>query len=568
MISILDLVSLTSKSILVAANGDKNVFDKAKSLISDFYYCSIGYIADHNPKILNYLEETDKDNITENYKDIKIDPRTIINENFNEIDKIILRIQSVLLFIANKENNPLEDEAALRYLCQFLHELSCAKFSHCPHKQEVQSLHKQEQELHLSKPLYNHSSQYKDCKKILPLVIFLSYSELKNLILFITLSKFPFINAKGFVEEFLFEQTVLFKNDHRFAGKSLDFKNKGNYFCIDYPAGPQQTMFSILFAFDIINSKLKESLAIEIITTMVDRFNKTATSKSSDKFFKFNERTFELYNKLRFKSSFFRRIADNQTYEDSYQYTADQIAKNHLSKANKQLQDDNKIITEIADADNKKAQEAIKAANYAEARALSSEIKSVEAENKLYALQQSLIKTSSKTYAKSPNTSTFGTVLKYIAEGNRGDLDVLSVLEFIQQTASDRIVVTQKALDSAKEINTVFKRTDKLLELICKLASSYYDTVVQNSDADGRNIFGSGSFSSHESELINNSTNPKFLVDRTLKIGGKSIRLEKHLKIGTDSNNAYTLRIYFYFNPDDKKIYIGYCGKHPKNTKS
>ena len=310
-------------------------------------------------------------------------------------------------------------------------------------------------------------------------------------------------------------------------------------------------MFAILYGFDSINTKLKEILGLDLTKILIERFHKYSASKSFDKFFKTNERTIEIYNLLRFKSPYFRRIADNQVYEDSYQYSADQITKSHLTEANEKLITDNALITKIA-----------------EEKALSSEIKSVEAENKLYALQQSLIKTSSQTYTNSSNANTFGTVLKYIAEGNRGDLDVLSVLKFIQATASDRIVVTQKALDSAKEVNTVFKRTDKLLELICKLASSYYDTIVQNSDADGRNIFGSGSFSSHESESINNSTNPKFLVDRTLKIGGKSIRLEKHLKIGTDSNNAYTLRIYFYFNPDDKKIYIGYCGKHPKNTKS
>ena len=589
MISVADLISVTTKNILLISKNNEDEFHRIKSLILDFYYCSLGYISSHNTNIIKMLDDNNKTLVFDNYRDIKIDPRTLIQENFNKVDKIVLRIQSVLLSIASKDSNPLEDDCSLKYLCQFLTNLRNVKFNKISSTEVANALEKEELSLNLSSNLYMdtisavyesgmdwHLSQsscanvpsYKNCSYIVPLVIFFSYNEIKNLFLFTIISKFPFINAKSFVEQFLFEQTVLFKNDQRFANYNLNFKNKIRYFPVDHPAGPQQTMFAILFGLDSVNTKLRETLSLDLMRTFIERFQKFSTNKSFDKFFKTNERTVEIYNLLRFKSQYFRRIADNQVYEDSYQYSADQITKSHLTEANEKLISDNALITKIADADSKKAQNAIEAAKSAEEKALSSEIKSVEAENKLYALQQTLIKSTSQAQTTQLQGANFISVIKYIADGNRGDLDVLSVLKFIQSAASDRIVVTQKALDSAKEVNSVFKRTDKLLELICKLASSYYDTVVENNDADGRNIFGSGAFSSHESDAINNSTNPKFLVDRTLRIDGKSIRLEKHLKIGTDNNNAYTLRIYFYFNPDDKKIYIGYCGKHPKNTKS
>lgn len=589
MISIADLVSVTTKSISLISKNNEDEFYRIKNLILDFYYCSLGYISNHNTNILKPLDEDNKELILHNYRNIKIDPRTLVQENFNKIDKIVLRIQSVLLLIASRDANPLEDNCSLKYLCQFLTELRNIKFRQVSFDEVSYSLEKEELALNLSSNCYMDTIRYlykdgidwdlsqsscakvppyKDCWYIVPLVIFLSYTEIKNLILFTILSKFPYINAKSFVEQFLFEQTVLFKNDHRFANYDLNFKNRIRYFPIDHSAGPQQTMLALLSGLDFVNTGLRETLGLDLTKTLIERFHKYSTNKSFDKFFKTNERTVEIYNSLRFKSPYFRRLADNQVYEDSYQYSADQITKSHLTEVNEKLVTDNALITEIANADSKKAQDAIEAAKSAEAKALSSEIKSAEAENKLYALQQTLIKSASQSQTTSTQAENLIPVIKYIADGNRGDLDVLSVLKFIQSTASDRIVVTQKAIDSAKEVNSIFKRTDKLLELICKLAGSYYDTVVSNKDADGRDIFGSGSFSSHESNTINNSTNPQFLVDRTLKIAGKTIRLEKHLKIGTDSNNAYTLRIYFYFNPDDKKIYIGYCGKHPKNTKS
>ena len=224
MISVADLISVTTKNILLISKNNEDEFHRIKNLILDFYYCSLGYISSHNTNIIKLLDDGNKKLVLDNYRDIKIDPRTLIHENFNEIDKIVLRIQSVLLLIANKDSNPLEDEGSLSYLCQFLEEIRNITFYRTAPTEIAQSLGKEELSLNLGSDLYIdtiravyktgmdwHLSEsscdkvppYKNCHYIVPLVIFFSYNEIKNLILFTILSKFPYINAKSFVEQYM-----------------------------------------------------------------------------------------------------------------------------------------------------------------------------------------------------------------------------------------------------------------------------------------------------------------------------------------------------------------------------
>lgn len=44
--------------------------------------------------------------------------------------------------------------------------------------------------------------------------------------------------------------------------------------------------------------------------------------------------------------------------------------------------------------------------------------------------------------------------------------------------------------------------------------------------------------------------------------------MTNHLRIGVTNDVSQTLRVYFFFDNENNKLVIGYCGQHPKNTKS
>ncbi|MBE2184128.1 MAG: HIRAN domain-containing protein [Anaerolineae bacterium] len=127
------------------------------------------------------------------------------------------------------------------------------------------------------------------------------------------------------------------------------------------------------------------------------------------------------------------------------------------------------------------------------------------------------------------------------------------VLEACGSYFSDRLVVLDNALESAKKINVDNGRM--LFELIWKLATVYRDQLLipdtGNSPID---IFGANIFSAHESDSTMNVKRAR--RERTFSYNEQELLMTAHLKLG----NNY--RIHFYWLEDEQKIIIGHCGFH------
>lgn len=76
---------------------------------------------------------------------------------------------------------------------------------------------------------------------------------------------------------------------------------------------------------------------------------------------------------------------------------------------------------------------------------------------------------------------------------------VTEVLEIVRTLAPDRVEILPSAWQSAEEMDDHFEATDRLLQLLCKLVTTYADTLKEKGDAQARLVFASGEFSAKES---------------------------------------------------------------------
>ena len=80
-----------------------------------------------------------------------------------------------------------------------------------------------------------------------------------------------------------------------------------------------------------------------------------------------------------------------------------------------------------------------------------------------------------------------------------GKPSVTEVLEIVRTLAPDRVEILPSAWQSAEEMDDHFEATDRLLQLLCKLVTTYADTLKEKGDAQARLVFASGEFSAKES---------------------------------------------------------------------
>jgi hypothetical protein len=134
-----------------------------------------------------------------------------------------------------------------------------------------------------------------------------------------------------------------------------------------------------------------------------------------------------------------------------------------------------------------------------------------------------------------------------------------SMLKFIEACWPARVFIHRRAWASAQESER-FRYRAKLFDLLWKLATVYWLALAQGlGDAQARTIFGK-SYSAKESETT--TTNDKARRLRTIDYKGQPLTIFPHLRIGVKENAEEGIRVHFDWDAADKKIVIGYCGKH------
>lgn len=140
-----------------------------------------------------------------------------------------------------------------------------------------------------------------------------------------------------------------------------------------------------------------------------------------------------------------------------------------------------------------------------------------------------------------------------------GRLMVEDALAVIEARYGDRLIILDSARKSAHDAEK-FENPAKVFELLQKLCTDYWKALCDGKgDAQAREALGSA-FAAGESETVEN--NKKAQALRTFVYKGRPIVMMKHLKIGYKRSDAQTWRAHFEWDPEERKIVIGHCGKH------
>lgn len=138
-------------------------------------------------------------------------------------------------------------------------------------------------------------------------------------------------------------------------------------------------------------------------------------------------------------------------------------------------------------------------------------------------------------------------------------LTVTECLQLVEFLSEGELTVLPSAWESASEVDKHFRATERLLMLLSILATSYRRNYLEGGDTTARQVFSVGEFSAKDSDATSSGRLGEM---RTFVFEGREVRMERHLRIGVANNKATTLRVYFDIVGDDKRIVIGWCGKH------
>ena len=132
-------------------------------------------------------------------------------------------------------------------------------------------------------------------------------------------------------------------------------------------------------------------------------------------------------------------------------------------------------------------------------------------------------------------------------------------LQCVTALHGDRLFVLPSGWESAKKAEH-FHNGRRLLTLLMRLATSYYEAMVEGGDVQARRVFTVSEYAGKESETIMNSR--ALMKARTWSYQNREIPMVRHLKIGVSTDTSLSIRVYFEYLPDLKRIVIGWCGEH------
>ena len=123
----------------------------------------------------------------------------------------------------------------------------------------------------------------------------------------------------------------------------------------------------------------------------------------------------------------------------------------------------------------------------------------------------------------------------------------------------EKMTVLPSAYESAEKLDDISTRGGRLLKLLIKLGSEYYEALVGKGDSEARHVFSPSEYSACESETVRWGGLGRL---REFSYNGAQIRMEQHLKIGIAADTSKTLRCYFAWLAEERRLVIGYCGEH------
>lgn len=132
-------------------------------------------------------------------------------------------------------------------------------------------------------------------------------------------------------------------------------------------------------------------------------------------------------------------------------------------------------------------------------------------------------------------------------------------LEAIQQAYPSRVVILESAYDSARG-HAHFDSGRRLLRLLKMLCTDYIDQMQAGGDNAARKCFTTDEYAATESERT--QTNIDMRRRRTFAYADKQLEMYRHLRMGKADDERKSIRVYFEWLPDEKKVVIGHCGSH------
>lgn len=135
----------------------------------------------------------------------------------------------------------------------------------------------------------------------------------------------------------------------------------------------------------------------------------------------------------------------------------------------------------------------------------------------------------------------------------------------------DRIIVLDEAIKTAKEASKGNQRSaNEVWQILRGLYLYFYPACIEDGEYSGslEDYFTSQcgyEIALREGKMTKGSESLNAI--RTVKYKGKKIVLRTHVK-GRCDDPGKDLRIYLYPDHEDKKIVVGYCGKHPETAGS
>jgi hypothetical protein len=125
-------------------------------------------------------------------------------------------------------------------------------------------------------------------------------------------------------------------------------------------------------------------------------------------------------------------------------------------------------------------------------------------------------------------------------------------LRLVAAAYPDRVILLPSALRSAKDVQN-FQRVRGLAGLLQKWVTMYHDALVSGGgDEQGHDLLG-WSFAAKNGDG----------AQKSFEYKGRKVNMPRHLRIGTKESFNETIRVFFAWDSAERKLVIGWCGKHP-----
>lgn len=150
----------------------------------------------------------------------------------------------------------------------------------------------------------------------------------------------------------------------------------------------------------------------------------------------------------------------------------------------------------------------------------------------------------------------YATAILSVIDGDAAPAQSLRVVATLYR---ERLIVLQSAWRSAKE-SAGFEEPQRLFELLRKLATDYWQAMVDGKgDLEAKQVFGNA-FAARESETV--ESNAQACKLRTFEYNGEPVLMLRHLKIGRKDSASKTIRVHFHWDAASSKVVVGHCGPH------